>query len=102
GKDVTDLEAHLAGDAGRFCKRIGFNDALRVDVDADAARAETPGRFNHDSAVAAPEVVHHVGARDVGDLQHRGDDRIFAGEKDDVGRAHGRLREDDADEEEQG
>src|SRR5690606_14129371 len=45
--------AHLFG---------GFLDALRIDVDADRARAE-PGRSNQQRPVAAPEVVHHVVGR---------------------------------------
>ena len=50
---------------------VGFLDALRVDVDADAARAELLRRGDDDAAVAAAEVVDDVVLGDLGGLEHR-------------------------------
>ena len=64
----------------------------RIDVDADAARAELLRRGDHDPAVAAAEVVDDVVLRDVRHLEHRGDDRVFGRNPDHVRFALRRLR----------
>ena len=69
--------SHLAGDAVLRGVLVGFLDPLRVDVDADGARAEL-GRGDDDAAVAAPEVVDHVVGADLRGLEHRVDDQLRA------------------------
>jgi hypothetical protein len=51
-----------------------LRDPLRVDVDADAARAVALRGRDHDAAVAAAEVVDDVAALHLRQLQHRVDD----------------------------
>src|SRR5262249_22076667 len=56
----------------RFLRVLfGFLDADRVDIDADPARAVRLGRRDHDTAVAASEVVNNVGLRHSGEFEHR-------------------------------
>lgn len=50
-------ERHLAGDSGRLGILAGFFDPLRIDIDADAARAVSQRRGDRDPAVAAAEIV---------------------------------------------
>src|SRR2546429_7159848 len=50
----------------------------RVDLDADAARAEVPRRGDDDAAVAAAQVVDHVLRARARELEHRGNRRVRA------------------------
>ena len=61
-EQVGDLELDLVGDAGGFGVVVGFLDALRIDVDAEAARTAL-GRRDHHPAVAAAEIDHVIAGR---------------------------------------
>ena len=50
--------------------RPAFEDALRIDVDAHAARRELLYGCDYDSAVTAAQVVNAVTGADLGKLQH--------------------------------
>ena len=56
-------EPHAVGDVRALRVLVGFRDALRIDVDADAARTEVLRRRDHDPAVAGAQVVDDVARR---------------------------------------
>jgi hypothetical protein len=53
---------------------FGLFDQLGVYIDPDAARAKLLSRGNHDPAVSAAQVVHHVARTDLRQVQHAIDD----------------------------
>ena len=65
-------------------------DQLRIDLDADAARAVFLRRDDRDAAIARAEVVDDVAGADAGELQHRIGDVVARRSEMNVGRA-GRL-----------
>src|SRR6266702_3266326 len=71
-------------------------DELRLQLDADSARAEALGRRDHQPPVSRTEVVDHVLATDIGEFQHLIDDhprRGYVGAGDVVLRVVEVLRE---------
>src|SRR5258705_2551897 len=91
GEEVFLPERHLVGDVLGARPRGRFAHALRVDVDADAARAVHFGGRNQDAAVTRAEVVHDIGRGDPGEPQHgvqHGGRRRY---EDDIGLAVRRL-----------
>src|SRR5262245_20366930 len=83
-EEIALHEPHAVSDARRACVLDRVADAVRVDVDADATRAELPRRSDHDAAVAAAEVVDDVGRVDVRGLEHRVDDLVRRGNEVDL------------------
>ena len=69
-EDVLDAERHAVGDPGPDCVDLRFPNALRIEVHAYPARPELLGGRDEDAAVAAPEVIDDVIARDVGEGEH--------------------------------
>ncbi len=63
GQRVLQLEGDQVRDARVLGVRVGFGNPLRVDVDADAARAVDLGGRDRNAAVAAAQVVDDVGLR---------------------------------------
>jgi hypothetical protein len=91
-EDVTEDERHPIGDARGLRGGVGLRDPLRVDVDADAARAKLLGGGNDDLPVTATEVIDDIVFRDFGEGEHAGDDGVAGRNPDDVGRAGGLRR----------
>ena len=83
-KHVLDAEHHAVGDAGPGGVRLGFPDALRVEVYAHPSCPEFLGGRDDDPAVAAPEVVDDIVARDAGQREHGVHDREVGRDEDHV------------------
>src|SRR3712207_8146679 len=66
----TTLFRSLVGHARGLRVRVRFLDALRIDVDTDAARAVLLRGGDHDAAIAAAEVVHRVLRRHLRSEEH--------------------------------
>ena len=67
---IVLFKTHQGLDVIPFGVRLGFLNALRVDIDADAAGVEITGCYDHNPAVAAAQVVNCVAARDAGEFEH--------------------------------
>ena len=91
-EEVFLAKLHQVGDAVLLRVLVRLLDALRVDVDAVGADAEALRRRDRDAAVAAPEVVEHVGLADLRELEHLVDDLLRRRDEDDIGRLRRSLR----------